>query len=152
MPVHLPPLRQRSEDIPLLIDHFLVEACVQNNVPHKEITPAALKVLQRYHWPGNIRELRNAVERVVILSTGKTILEGDVENVIADRAEKIPEGGAQAKTFQDFKEQAEKQFLEQRLRENGWNISQTALELKMQRSNLYRKMEKYGLRPPDLSP
>ena len=149
VPIHLPPLRDRIEDIPLLVDHFLREACVLNNMPNKEMAPDALNVFQRYHWPGNIRELRNAVERVVILSSGDTILEADIENVITGRGEKPTDITTEARTFQDFKEQAEKRFLEQRLRENNWNISQTALELKMQRSNLYRKMEKYGLRPPN---
>ncbi|UCE20442.1 MAG: sigma-54-dependent Fis family transcriptional regulator [Gemmatimonadota bacterium] len=148
VPLHLRPLRDRIEDIPLLVDHFLRQACEQNNVHPKAITPEALKVLQRHHWPGNIRELRNAVERVVILSAGETILEGDVEHVITGRGG-ASDGVREAKTFQDFKEQAEKQFLMKRLRENSWNISQTAQDLKMQRSNLYRKMEKYGLHPLD---
>jgi two-component system nitrogen regulation response regulator NtrX len=149
VPLHLPPLRERCEDIPLLVDHFLREACAQNNVGQKTIAPDALAEFRRYHWPGNIRELRNAVERVVILSSGETIGKRDVEDVITGGWEGRIEAGAEAKTFRDFKEQTEKHFLEQRLRQNQWNISQTAEELKMQRSNLYRKMEKYGLRPPE---
>ncbi|MFQ6093032.1 MAG: sigma-54-dependent transcriptional regulator [bacterium] len=148
VPIFLPPLRERPEDIPLLVDHFLQEACAQNNVPHKEIGAGALQMLQRYHWPGNVRELRNAIERMVILSAGETIGEADVESVIGRKEGRPSDLVAEAETFQDFKEQAERLFLEQRLKANNWNISQTAQELKMQRSNLYRKMDKYGLRPP----
>jgi len=128
VPIYVPPLRERADDIPLLVAHFLKEACLQNSVPQKDIVPDALHMLQRYHWPGNVRELRNAIERMVILSWPTDFV-------------------TDAKTFQDFKEQAEKVFLERRLSANNWNITQTAVELKMQRSNLYRKMEKYGLRP-----
>ena len=149
VPISLPSLRERPEDIPILVDHFLREACAQNNVPHKQIAPGALTMLQNYHWPGNIRELRNGIERMVILCSGETILEADVEHVLGGKEETPTDPLAEAKTFQDFKEQSEKLFLEQQLEANNWNISQTAVGLEMQRSNLYRKMEKYGLRPPE---
>ena len=147
VPIYVPPLRERADDIPLLVAHFLKEACLQNSVPQKDIVPDALHMLQRYHWPGNVRELRNAIERMVILSSGESILKVDVENVIRGTGSGPTDFVTDAKTFQDFKEQAEKVFLERRLSANNWNITQTAVELKMQRSNLYRKMEKYGLRP-----
>ncbi len=148
VPVALPPLRERPEDIPLLVDHFVLQSCAQNNVAKKSINTEALHRMQRYHWPGNVRELRNAVERMVILSAGQTIQVDDVENVIGAAAQDSQDQTSEAKTLQDFKDRAERLFLEQRLKANNWNISQTADELDMQRSNLYRKMEKYGLRPP----
>jgi two-component system nitrogen regulation response regulator NtrX len=149
VPIHLPPLRERAEDIPVLVEHFLQNACEQNTVPRKNIDPAALLMLQKYHWPGNVRELRNAIERMVILSAGETIGEVDVKGVLSGKGEGRGDLLTDAETFQDFKERAERLFLEQRLKANNWNITQTAQDLEMQRSNLYRKIEKYGLRPPD---
>src|SRR5207302_1048799 len=121
----------------------------------KGSNPDALKRLAAYHWPGNIRELRNAVERLLILATGPTVTLSDVERIAgvgrgdggggtgpADVA-----GGPwmRAATFEEFKQVAERTYILAKLQENDWNVSETARTLDMPRSNLYKKIERYGL-------
>jgi two-component system, NtrC family, nitrogen regulation response regulator NtrX len=102
--------------------------------------------LQARPWPGNIRELRNAVERALILASGKVVGPGDIDRLLptTDGSPAVSGvGGSQ--TFETFKQEAEKNFLVQKLREHDWNVSETARALKMPRSNLYKKIERYGL-------
>jgi two-component system, NtrC family, nitrogen regulation response regulator NtrX len=116
-------------------------------MPRKTITPKAMHELQLINWTGNIRELRNVIERLVILSDNK-ITE---EEVLAYA--QSPKGGGNPKDlfdrfekFQDFKEYIEKEFIQHRLQKNNWNVSKTAEELDIQRSHLYNKIEKYDLK------
>jgi DNA-binding NtrC family response regulator len=145
--IHVPSLNERKDDIPLLSDKFVKEICEDYGVPKKTITPKAMLELQNINWTGNIRELRNVVERLVILSDSK-ITE---EEVLAYAHS--PKGGGSPKElferfekFQDFKDYIEKEFILHRLNKNGWNVSKTAEELDIQRSHLYNKIEKYGLK------
>jgi two-component system nitrogen regulation response regulator NtrX len=102
--------------------------------------------LQARNWPGNIRELRNAVERALILASGKVVTGGDIERLLPTGEGAVPVSGpAGGPTFEDFKLDAEKSFLAQQLRLHDWNVSETARALKMPRSNLYKKIERYGL-------
>ncbi len=147
VPIHLPPLAARREDVPLLARHFLEEACKRNDLePRRRLTEDAEALLQRQEWPGNVRQLRNLVERVAILSPGPAIAAADVEPYLAARARRSGDPFATCATFEEFKEQAERMFLLQRLEDNEWNVKHTAEVLGMQRSNLYKKIEKYGLR------
>jgi two-component system nitrogen regulation response regulator NtrX len=155
IPIQVPPLRERTEDIPTLVRHFLDLLARENNVRPKRITEAALTGLQRHRWRGNIRELRNTIERLVIMTPGDTIDVGDLPPMAARNLTEVREvpaarGGAsepppQAGTLREHKELAERAFLVQKLRETGWNISKTADLIDTPRSNLYKKLEQYKI-------
>ncbi|MDP2176192.1 MAG: sigma-54 dependent transcriptional regulator [Bacteroidota bacterium] len=145
--IHVPSLNERKDDIPSIAEKFLKEICEDNGVK-KSFTNDALSELKNVNWTGNVRELRNVVERLVILSESK-ISKDDViaysnpatpisktQNVMIEKFEK----------FQDFKDYAETIFLEAKLKKNNWNVAKTAVEVDIQRSHLYNKIEKYGLK------
>jgi two-component system nitrogen regulation response regulator NtrX len=145
VPIPVPPLRERRDDIPLLVDYFLKRVADSLGQRPKVVAPGALDVMRRHHWPGNVRELRNLVERMVILSRGERI---EPSEILLERgaAQRFTSDDLMAHdTFQAFKEDAERRFLVRKLAENDGNVSKTARVLEMQRSNLYKKIEKYGL-------
>jgi two-component system nitrogen regulation response regulator NtrX len=147
VPLAVPPLRERREDIPLLVAHFINVLSEREGVPPRTITPEAVKRLAALDWPGNVRELRNTVERLLILASGPRITEADVERLVGRRATDGASLGSllDSKTFEEFKHNAEQAFLLAKLREFDWNVSETARALDMPRSNLYKKIERYGL-------
>jgi two-component system nitrogen regulation response regulator NtrX len=160
IPIYVPPLRERPEDIPQLVRHFMETISRDSNVRPKKISPAALDALQRYRWKGNIRELRNTVERLIIMTAGDTIDVGDLPETVRSgaghvspivpaaprSAEAAPSpGDAKPGTLREFKDNAERAFLVSKLRENGWNISKTAEAIDTPRSNLYKKLEQYQI-------
>ena len=146
VPITVPPLGQRRGDIPLLVERFVAELARHQGLPTRRFSPEAVALLQNRDWPGNVRELRNAVERLVILTTGDTVAPADVRRVLGDVREEPGLGNlADMETFERFKAEAEKTFLVGKLIENDWNVSETARKLDMPRSNLYKKIEKYGL-------
>jgi two-component system nitrogen regulation response regulator NtrX len=144
VPIRVPPLRERREDIQLLADYFLRRIAESMGQRAKSVAPAAMARLVHLPWPGNVRELRNLMERMVILSRGEGIEAADVPSEAGEGHGKSDDLFGHA-TFQSFKDEAEKRFLEQKLAENDGNVSRTARTLDMQRSNLYKKIEKYGL-------
>ncbi len=149
VPIHVPPLRERREDIPSLVRHF---AALQGggHYPVRPIQPEAVERLQTMEWLGNVRELRNTVERLLILAPGPEITARDVDQLVSGRAGPSVTGEfTQAATFSEFKEQAERAFILQKLREHDWNVSETARAVEMPRSNLYKKIERYGLERED---
>ncbi|MDX2001442.1 MAG: sigma-54 dependent transcriptional regulator [Chitinophagales bacterium] len=146
--IHVPSLNERIDDIPLLADRFVKEICEDYGIPKKVITPKALQELQKVHWTGNIRELHNIMERLVILSESK-ITEEEVKNFVPsvkpasfDPSELFERFAK----FQDFKDHIEKLFIEYKLQKNNWNVSKSAEEIDIQRSHLYNKIEKYDLK------
>lgn len=145
--IHVPSLNERGDDIPLLSEKFVKEVCEDYGIPKKVITPKALEELKTMNWEGNIRELRNVMERLVILSDAK-ITESEVRNFVTNtQAKDTPTDlFEQFDKFQDFKEHIEKLFIEHKLKKFGWNVSRTAEVLDIQRSHLYNKIEKYDLR------
>jgi len=147
VPITVPPLRERREDIPMLVRHFTDRMAEKEGVPPKEFEPDALRRLQELEWPGNVRELRNTVERLLILSSRERVTVEDVDRLVTGPRAAGGLGAEllQSSTFSDFKERAERAFILQKLRESDWNISETARILEMPRSNLYKKIEKYGL-------
>ncbi len=147
VPIHVPPLRERREDIPMLVKHFIGLLERTDRISHREISRGALERLQGLEWAGNVRELRNTIERLLILSSGDVIEENDVEFLVSGGGGTGGLGSELlfAETFSDFKEQAERAFLLQKLREHDWNVSETARVIDMPRSNLYKKIERYGL-------
>ena len=146
VPIEVPPLRERAEDIPALVAFFAEQLASSAGVPGRKFADDAVRRLKSRSWPGNIRELRNAVERALILASGKTITGADIDHLLPGPV--VVGGPAEAsesQTFETFKLEAEKQFLTQKLKEHDWNVSETARSLKMPRSNLYKKIERYGL-------
>ena len=157
IPVYVPPLRERAEDIPLLVKHFLNQLGRENNRRPKQMTPPAMDMMKRYRWRGNIRELRNTIERMIIMTEGEVIDVADLPDVVkADRSTPRPAapgtpapssgGTSDAGTLREFKESAERAWLVEKLRENSWNISKTAEVIGTPRSNLYKKLEQYAIR------
>jgi two-component system nitrogen regulation response regulator NtrX len=154
VPIDVPPLRERRGDIPQLVAHFAAELR-RRGLPPKEFESAAVQRMAAHDWPGNIRELKNGVERLLILAPGATVTEADVQRLVGTR-----DGGGEtsravdapgdatwlrAGTFEEFKQAAERAFLLTKLQEHDWNVSETARTLQMPRSNLYKKIERYGL-------
>jgi two-component system nitrogen regulation response regulator NtrX len=147
IPIRVPPLRDRREDIPPLVRHFVDLFSRENNRRPQRFTPAALEFMQKARWKGNVRELKNTVERLLIMTPGDTIDVDDLRDVVrpdskpsASDAERERPG-----TLREFKESAERAFLVEKLRENNWNISKTAEVIGTPRSNLYKKLEQYGI-------
>ena len=147
VPLAVPPLRERREDIPLLIAHFVGQLTAREGVTPRAFDDDAVDALTRMEWPGNVRELRNTVERLLILANGPRVGVQDIERLVG-RAASEPSGlGAlgSIRTFEEFKDAAERAFLLAKLREFDWNVSETARALDMPRSNLYKKIERYAL-------
>jgi two-component system, NtrC family, nitrogen regulation response regulator NtrX len=147
IPVYVPPLRERRDDIPLLVRHFVDLFSRDNNFRPKRVTPAAMELLQRYRWKGNIRELRNTVERLIIMTPTDTLDVADLPETVRVDAPVRPSDGdtVKAGTLREHKELSERVFLVQKLRETGWNISKTAELIDTPRSNLYKKLEQYNI-------
>ena len=147
IPIRVPPLRDRSEDIPALVRHFAELFSRENNRRPQRFTAAAMDHLKQARWKGNVRELRNTVERLIIMTPGDTIDVDDLRDVV--RLEPKGQAGDNEKdrpgTLREFKESAERAFLVEKLRENSWNISRTAEVIGTPRSNLYKKLEQYGI-------
>ncbi len=176
IPIVVPPLRERRDDIPQLVQHFARLTSDEHNLKPKRFDPAAMDALQRYRWRGNIRELRNTIERLMIMTPADIVrvedLPAEVRNGEAPRAgadTAAPAGTAAASsaaassaaassaagpaappqgsgTLREFKDAAERAYLVQKLRENNWNISKTAEVIDTPRSNLYKKLEQYGIK------
>ena len=148
VPIHVPPLRERREDIPLLISHFITQLTGPGGLAPRAISEDAVVRLGQLDWPGNVRELRNTIERLLILSSGARITADDVDLLVGRRSD-ASEGGLgsllDVPTFEEFKHAAERAYLIAKLRTFDWNVSETARALDMPRSNLYKKIERYGL-------
>lgn len=143
IPLSVPPLRERKEDIPLLIDHFLKTISEEYGQRPKKITPEAIRILQGHEWPGNVRELRNTIERLLIMTSSDVITERDISigssTEVADYF--------RYRTLKEARDAFEKDFITRRLKENNWNISKTAEQLDIERSNLHRKIKAYNISP-----
>lgn len=149
IPIKLPPLRERREDIPILARWFLSQLAEKEIIyAGKSFTDDALEELKSLTWSGNIRELQNAVERMALLSDGDEIGRDDVTRLASmsgSSSADLNELADQALTFQEYKEKAERYYLLQKLEENDWNVSATADAIDIQRSHIYNKMKKYDI-------
>jgi two-component system nitrogen regulation response regulator NtrX len=152
--IHVPPLIERKDDIPLLTRSFLDEICSEYGMPVKKISDGALDALKALPWTGNIRELRNMIERLIILSD-KMITENDVRSfanpagpvtTVSGTASAPQTDFDQFANFQEYKDYAEREYIKFKLEKNNWNVSKTADDIDIQRSHLYSKIEKYGLK------
>jgi two-component system nitrogen regulation response regulator NtrX len=144
IPIHTPALRERREDIEPLISHFVQTFAAEDNLRSKGFSAEAMQRLASYAWNGNVRELRNTVERLLIMAPGEVIGVADLPETIR-YGEEAPSEGEGTSTLKEFKETSERAFLVSKLRENGWNISQTAQFIGTPRSNLYKKLEQYKI-------
>jgi two-component system nitrogen regulation response regulator NtrX len=138
IPIKVPSLKERKEDVPTLVDHFLREFCAENGKKLKKITSEALDLMARYDWPGNVRELKNLIERLVIMVPGNTITSMDIPLSLREKSQP---------SLREAKQEFEKYFITQILRANRGNISKSAKILKIDRSLLYQKLKIYGLEP-----
>ena len=144
--IHVPKLNDRVDDIPLIANSFLGEICSENGLSLKEFAPDAMDALKEVNWTGNIRELRNVIERLVILSGD--VITGDDVYIYSNPAQRgsDPFGVVDSyQKLQEFRDWAEKVFIERKLIGNGWNVAKTAQEIDIQRSHLYNKITKYEL-------
>jgi two-component system nitrogen regulation response regulator NtrX len=145
IPIGVPPLRERKDDIPPLVEHFMTLFCQENNRAPKEFSEGAIKVLMAYDWPGNVRELKNLVERLVIMTDDAAIKEPDVRPLLGEA--KVVAGD---KPLSDLVEDYERSLVVSELKRTGWNVSKAASRLGIDRANLHRKMRRYGIqRDPD---
>lgn len=141
IPIHVPPLRERKEDISLLVEHFIHGTCIHLRVPEKRISPEIMEILARYHWPGNVRELENVIERACVL-----VDEDEIKRK-SDLPEKILEKGSLPPPH-TLKER-EREAILHALQKNQWNIIESADSLGIHPSTLYRKMKRYGINSLD---
>jgi DNA-binding NtrC family response regulator len=145
IPIHVPPLRERIEDIPILVEHFCQEITTKHKKPPVRFSEDAIKILQAQPWTGNVRELRNIVERIIIIVDKKEITSKDIDFLFTGTQASLDNLIDTSNSFQEFKEKAERAFILKQLKANDWNISKTAEILDIQRSHLYTKMKKYGI-------
>jgi two-component system nitrogen regulation response regulator NtrX len=152
LPIEVPPLRERREDVPLLVRHFLQVHAEEQGLKVKEITPEALDLLKHYDWPGNIRELRNLIERLLIMVPGPTIEASHAAQFMQLRSGPSPQaasvnapGTALAakhyESLRDARNAFEREYIGRKLREHNWNVSKTADDLQIERSHLHRKIK-----------
>lgn len=152
--IHVPPLNERSDDIPVIAEKFCHEVCQEYGMPVKAIEQGAIQALQALPWTGNIRELRNMIERLIILSNKKITREDVIRYANPAGPENHQDHTGRQNgfnfdnfhSFQEYKDQTERDFIKYKLEKNGWNVSKTADEIEIQRSHLYSKIEKYGLK------
>ncbi len=149
VPIHVPALRTRREDIPALVEHFVGQLAGGTGKGARGLQPGAIERLAERDWPGNVRELRNAVERLLILAPGKAVTAADVARVLGGSA---PEGPAELPlpeekdmSFDEIMAELERRVIAARLKDNEWNVTETARLLKLNRSVLYKKIERFGL-------
>jgi len=144
-PIHVPPLRERKKDIPLLLDHFIMQYCYENNRRPVKVEDNVIRVLQNYPWRGNVRELKNLVERLLIMATGDLITMNDLPPHILQPAQKVktfPPGRASLK---EIREMAEREYIRNCLEYCNWNVSEAARLLGLERTNLHKKMKSLGI-------
>ncbi|HET9951575.1 MAG TPA: sigma-54 dependent transcriptional regulator [Candidatus Eisenbacteria bacterium] len=140
VPIHLPPLRARRDDVPLLAEHFLARLSVEHGRPKRVVTPEAMERLSAYSWPGNIRELKNLIERLLIMTDGETIGPTEVEEVLPPDSDEGPPS-----EIKQARDRAERDTILGTLRQCDWNVSEAARRLGMDRGYLHRKIKRYGL-------
>lgn len=147
VPIRLPPLRERRQDIGMLVQHFAAQIADQQGLQSRQFTDEAIERLSEMDWPGNVRELRNTVERLMILAPGPKVRAVDVERMghLTDSSAHVTGELLAVPEFVNFKEQAERAYLITKLREFEWNVAETARSIGLRRSNLYKKIEKFGL-------
>ena len=145
VPINSPPLRRRKDDIPILVQSFIESYAGENGVRKKEVSSEAMEVLRGYDWPGNIREIKNMIERLMIMCSSDIIDVADLPDNIQSPTSKTAFNMESGMTLKEVKENVEREFIISTLKKNGWNVSQTAKDLDVDRTNLHKKIKYYGL-------
>ena len=145
IPINSPPLRRRKDDIPILVQSFIESYAGENGVRKKEVSSEAMEVLRGYDWPGNIREIKNMIERLMIMCSSDIIEVSDLPDNIQSPTSKTAFNMESGMTLKEVKENVEREFIISTLKKNGWNVSQTAKDLDVDRTNLHKKIKYYGL-------
>ncbi len=145
IPIRTPALREHLEDLPLLVDYFVRRYAEQNNYRPKELTSEAIAHLKALPWKGNVRELKNLVERMLILSPGDQITREDVIAATGGARPELSTSLLAVGTLREFRDLSERMFLLHKLEENNWNVTQTAQAIDTPRSNLYKKLDQYDI-------
>ena len=145
IPIQIPPLRERIDDIPILINSFIEEITAKHKKPLVKLNDEAMKYMQSMEWSGNVRELRNSIERIIIIIDKRDITRKDIEILFSTGHNHLTDIIDINNSFQEFKEKAERAFILKQLEANNWNVSKAAEVLDIQRSHLYNKMKKYGI-------
>jgi two-component system nitrogen regulation response regulator NtrX len=144
IPIHVPSLRERPEDIPLLADYFTSRFCKENGKREKKISQEAMELLQTYKWPGNVRELKNLIERLVIMVPSNNIKASDLpDSLMGDCI------STSSMKLREARNEFERRFISQALQRNNWNITETANQLGIERTNLHRKMRQHDISRED---
>ena len=149
IPFHVPSLRERRDDVPLLAEHFMKGAAAEYGAGLKKLSESAVARLTAYRWPGNVRQLKNVCERLMVMVADETIHEADLEPAIdafGPSDERDSSGDLELREARDL---FERRFILTKLREHAGNVKQTAMALNIERSHLYRKMKSYGIEPGD---
>ncbi len=147
--IRVPPLRERKEDIPVLVDFYLRKFCDEKKIPPLKIHPAAMETLVNYYWPGNVRELKNLVEKAVVLSRSDIISKEDIAKFIEESSlEGQHSHASEAIRLREARAKAEKELVWSKLVANNWNYEKTAAELGISRATLFNKIKAYGLSRP----
>jgi two-component system nitrogen regulation response regulator NtrX len=147
IPIDVPPLRERLEDIPLLVEEFVEEFAKLRGYPRRKFSPEVMKAFEKYSWPGNVRELKNVVERLLILARSHVVELEDLRPPVWFGPREKPKTPSFPQTLKEAREAFEKAFIEEKLEEFGWNISRTAEAIGLDRSHLHKKMRELGIRP-----
>ena len=145
IPINIPPLRERKDDIPILTEAFSKAITTRHKKTPIKFLEDATKLLQEMNWSGNVRELKNIIERIIIIIDKREIARSDIELLLKPGQATMDDIIDDSNSFQEFKEKAERAFILKQLNENNWNISKTAELLDIQRSHLYNKMKKYEI-------
>lgn len=145
IPLIAPPLAERKDDIPLMVEHFVAQFCRENGFRSKNVAADVFQKLQHYHWPGNVRELKNIIERLVIMSDDIIVAEDLPDYLSKNEQQSVNIDQYSNCTLKEFKEETEKDFLISRLEQFDWNISKTAISLGIERTNLHKKLKAFGI-------
>ncbi len=146
MVINVAPLRNHPEDIPDLVEYFTNLYCKENNFPLKKFSKDAIEELSKYNWKGNVRELRNTIERLILMSKKAMIEKADIIDILPERKwDNQVIDFLRSQTLRSFRESSERYFIIKKLEENNWNIAKTAKKIRTPRSNLYKKLEQYKI-------
>jgi two-component system nitrogen regulation response regulator NtrX len=149
IPIDVPALRTRKDDIPALVSHFITQFCAENGKRAKTLSREALGYFLAYDWPGNVREVRNMVERLVIMAPVDVIDADDLPAPLRPKETAPAVGGeARERSLKDARDNFERAYILTELHTNDWNVTRTAERLGIERSHLYRKLKAYNINPP----
>jgi two-component system, NtrC family, nitrogen regulation response regulator NtrX len=143
--IKLPPLRERREDIPLIVEHYVQHFCNEHGIKIKRLDPEAMKKLALYPWPGNVRELKNFIEKMVVLAEPEEVRVPDILPFFENSNPRLDAARYRNLTLSEAKKRFEREFILEQLEESSWNITRTAGALGIPRTYLHKKVKQMGL-------